>query len=91
MDSYNANMSEMLIAMNIGKNAISFGMGYALLDWILSTGYAAVIAGAFAAVLLANNLCLLYFMWKGKSVRVFLARTWLARMHSGTARGGEVA
>lgn len=28
IDSYNANMSEMLIAMNIGKNGISFGMGY---------------------------------------------------------------
>lgn len=27
VDSYNANISEMLIAMNIGKNAISFGMG----------------------------------------------------------------
>lgn len=28
VDSYNANTSEMLIAMNIGKQAISFGMGY---------------------------------------------------------------
>lgn len=27
IDSYNANSAEMLIAMNVGKNAISFGMG----------------------------------------------------------------
>ena len=35
VDSYNANTSEMLIAMNLGKQAISFGMGIYLLDWIL--------------------------------------------------------
>lgn len=27
VDSYNSNTSEMLIAMNLGKQAISFGMG----------------------------------------------------------------
>lgn len=27
VDSYQANTSEMLIAMNLGKQAISFGMG----------------------------------------------------------------
>nr|OQO17147.1 hypothetical protein B0A51_15945 [Rachicladosporium sp. CCFEE 5018] len=91
MDSYNANMSEMLIAMNIGKNAISFGLGYSLLDWILSKGFATVIAGAFAAVLLVNNLMLLLFMWKGKSIRVFLSKTWLAKMHGSRAIAGEVA
>ncbi|KAJ5111210.1 MFS transporter [Penicillium argentinense] len=38
VDSYYANTSEMLIAMNLGKQAISFGMGSYLLDWILSRG-----------------------------------------------------
>ncbi|KAF9892977.1 hypothetical protein FE257_000569 [Aspergillus nanangensis] len=38
VDSYYANTSEMLIAMNLGKQAISFGMGSYLLDWILESG-----------------------------------------------------
>ncbi|KAJ5930301.1 MFS transporter [Penicillium verhagenii] len=56
VDSYYANTSEMLIAMNLGKQAISFGMGSYLLDWILERGYAVVISGIFGGVLLANNL-----------------------------------
>ncbi len=90
VDSYYANVSEMLIAMNIAKNAISFGMGYSLLTWILESGYAKVIAGAFTAVLLANNLFLLLFMWKGKSIRVAVATSWLARLHRQTAQNGAV-
>ena len=91
VDSYNANTSEMLIAMNLGKQAVSFGMGINLLEWILTTGYAKVIAGAFCAVLLANNLTLLIFMWKGKNIRRFYAGTWLARMHRKTITSVEVA
>lgn len=91
VDSYNANTSEMLIAMNIGKQAISFGMGIDLLTWILDTGFAKVIAGAFTAVLLANNLMLVVFMWKGKSVRRFFAGSWLAKMHQRTIKAVEVA
>ncbi|KAI9653628.1 MAG: hypothetical protein M1821_006975 [Bathelium mastoideum] len=92
IDSYTLNMSEMLIAMNIGKNAISFGMGFQLLTWILESGYAAVIAGAFGGILLANNLVLLLFMWKGKNIRVYFANSWLAKMHKNTIRTkGEVA
>lgn len=90
VDSYSANISEMLIAMNIGKNAISFGMGYALLTWVLDTGYAAVIAGAFGGIVLANNLVLLLFMWKGKSIRTYFARSRLAMMHRSTVRATEV-
>lgn len=75
MDSYNANLSEMLVAMNVGKNAVSFGMGYSLLDWIFQNGYAAVITGAFGAIMLTSNLSLLLFMWKGKSIRTYLATT----------------
>ncbi|KAK4958050.1 hypothetical protein LTR10_004475 [Elasticomyces elasticus] len=90
VDSYYANVSEMLIAMNIAKNAISFGMGYSLLTWILEIGYKNVIAGAFTGVLLANNLFLLLFMWKGKSIRVAIAQSWLARLHRKTAAPSEV-
>lgn len=88
IDSYTANMSEFLIAMQIGKNAISFGMGFSLLTWVLKTGYAAVIAGAFGGIMFANNLCLLIFMWKGKEIRVFWANTWLARFHRSTIQTG---
>lgn len=86
IDSYTANISEFLIAQQIGKNVNSFGMGFKLLTWVLETGYAAVIAGAFGGIMLANNICLLIFMWKGKDIRVFCANTWLARFHRSTVR-----
>jgi hypothetical protein len=89
VDSYNANISEMLIAMNLGKQAISFGMGFSLLDWILKDGYATVIAGIFCGVLLANNLVLIVFMLFGKRIRVFMSRTWLAKLHRRTMNVGE--
>jgi len=91
VDSYQANTSEMLIAMNIGKQAISFGMGFDLLTWILDTGYVKVIAGAFTAVLALNNVALLLFMWKGKAIRRFYAGTWIAKMHRKTVKAVEVA
>ena len=77
--------------MNLGKQAISFGMGVYLLDWILSTGYASVISGAFVAVLLANNLMVPVFMWKGKAVRRFMAGSWLGHLHARTKKAEEVA
>ncbi|CAK7223372.1 hypothetical protein SEUCBS140593_005213 [Sporothrix eucalyptigena] len=89
MDSYNANISEMLIAMNLGKQAISFGMGLDLLDWITEHGYLVMISGAFVGVLLANNLSLIIFMLFGKRIRTFMAGTWLARLHNRTIK--EVA
>ncbi|PGH15228.1 hypothetical protein AJ79_02593 [Helicocarpus griseus UAMH5409] len=85
VDSYYANTSEMLIAMNLGKQAISFGMGSYLLDWILTNGYAVVIAGIFCAVLLANNLSLLVFMFWGKRIRIWTANSWMGRLHSRNA------
>lgn len=91
VDSYNANTSEMLIAMNLGKQAISFGMGIYLLDWILERGYAVTISGIFAAVLLANNLVLVIFMVWGKRIRIFMNKTWLARLHKKTIKSVEVA
>ena len=81
IDSYTANISEMLIAMNLGKQAISFGMGLDLLNWVLQHGYAVMIAGVFCAILLVNNLALLVFMLWGKKIRRFMATTWLARVH----------
>lgn len=89
IDSYTANVSEMLIAMNLGKQAISFGMGLDLLSWVLRHGYAAMIAGAFGALLLVNNLAVVAFMLWGKRIRAFMAKTWLARVHRASVR--EVA
>lgn len=89
IDSYTANVSEMLIAMNLGKQAISFGMGLDLLEWILKHGYAVMIAGVFCAVVLVNNLVVVVFMLWGKRIRRFMARTWLARVHRESVR--EVA
>jgi hypothetical protein len=81
VDSYTSNVSELLIATNLGKQAISFGLGSYLLDWILTDGYAVVIAGVFCAVVLANNLLLLVFMRWGKSIRIWTARSWLGKLH----------
>jgi hypothetical protein len=85
VDSYTVNTSEMLIAMNLGKQAISFGMGLYLLDWILLRGYAIVIGGIFTSVLLANNLALFIFVFFGKKIRIVTSRTWLGGMHKKTA------
>ncbi|KAI1802345.1 putative MFS transporter [Daldinia bambusicola] len=81
VDSYYANTSEMLIAMNIGKQVISFGFGLKVLTWVLESGYGVVMSGIFAGVLLANNLVLIVFMAWGKRIRIFLSQTWLARFH----------
>lgn len=89
VDSYTANLSEMLIIMNLGKQAISFGLGLDVLDWVLQNGYAKVMAGIFAIILLANNAMLLLFMLFGKRIRVATNGTWLARIHRGTAVAGE--
>jgi hypothetical protein len=89
IDSYQSNISEMLIAMNLGKQAISFGMGIDLLEWVQTRGYAVMIAGVFMSLLLANNLGLIVFMVWGKRIRAFMARTWLARVHKSSIR--EVA
>jgi hypothetical protein len=90
VDSYTVNLSEMLIAMNLGKQAISFGMGFKLLDWILKIGYLKVIGGIFCGVLLANNLAVILFMAFGKRIRVATSKTWLANMHKRTQTAGAV-
>ncbi|KAK6080548.1 hypothetical protein SCUP234_05094 [Seiridium cupressi] len=89
VDSYNSNMSEMLIAMNLGKQAISFGLSVNLLDWVLETGYAVVISGIFAAVLIANNVMLVVFMIWGKKIREAMSGSWLARFHGRHGHGGR--
>ncbi|KAI0479404.1 putative MFS transporter [Xylariaceae sp. FL0804] len=87
VDSYQNNASEMLVAMNLGKQAISFGFGLKVLDWVLESGYAVVLSGIFGGVLLANNVALLVFMLWGKRIRTFMSQTWLARLHSSSIRG----
>ncbi|GAP88033.1 putative mfs transporter protein [Rosellinia necatrix] len=81
VDSYNANTSEMLMAMNVGKQLVSFGLGFKVLDWIMESSYAAVIAAGFGGVLLANNLFLVVFMIWGKNIRRLMSTSWLARLH----------
>ena len=84
VDSYYSNTSEMLVAMNLGKQAISFGMGLDLLEWVRADGYAVVISGVFGAVLVVNNLLLVVFMVFGRRIRRFMAGTWIARIHRRT-------
>lgn len=84
VDSYYADTSEMLIAMNIGKQVVSFGLGFGVLDWVMKRGYAVVISGIFGSVLFANNLVLIVFMIWGKNIRRYVAGSWLARFHGKT-------
>ncbi|KAI0854634.1 putative MFS transporter [Xylaria cubensis] len=84
VDSYNANTSEMLMAMNVGKQLVSFGFGFKVLDWVMQSSYAAVISAGFGGILLANNLFLIVFMIWGKRIRRFMSTTWLARLHGRT-------
>ncbi|KAI1173219.1 putative MFS transporter [Nemania sp. FL0916] len=86
VDSYQSNTSEMLIAMNLGKQVISFGFGLEVLTWVMESGYAVVMSGIFGGVLLANNLVLLIFMFWGKSIRRDMSTTWLARLHSSSIK-----
>ena len=85
IDSYSANLPELLIATNLGKSAISFGMGYGVLDWILERGYAPVISGIYMAVMLINNLVVIIFMIWGKRIRIFMANSWVGRLHTKSA------
>jgi MFS family permease len=81
VDSYSASLPELLIATNLGKSAISFGMGYGVIEWINQRGYATVVAGIYMAVLLANNMVVLVFMFFGKRIRIFMHNSWVGRMH----------
>ena len=86
MDSYESNVPEMLIAMNIGKQSISFGFGFKILDWIAQYGYVKVFAGIFTGVMTINNLAVVIFLVWGKDMRRWIAQTWLARMHRRSLR-----
>jgi MFS family permease len=89
VDSYNANLSEMLIIMNLGKQAISFGFSGELLNWISHHGYATIIVGAFVPILVANNLMTFVFMIWGKRIRIATSKSWLAKFHAKTVVVGE--
>ncbi|KAI0467362.1 putative MFS transporter [Xylaria cf. heliscus] len=88
VDSYNTDTSEMLMAMNVGKQLVSFGLGFKVLDWIMQSSYAAVISAGFGGILLANNLFLIVFMIWGKNIRRFMATSWLARLHGRESHHG---
>ncbi|KAI0975496.1 putative MFS transporter [Xylaria arbuscula] len=88
VDSYTNNTSEMLMAMNVGKQLVSFGLGFKVLDWIKQSSYAAVISAGFGSILLANNMCLIIFMIWGKRIRRFMSKSRLARLH-GRATNAE--
>ncbi len=89
VDSHFANASEMLIAINIGKQAVSFGFGNAVISWVMQSSYTVVIGGIFTGVLLANNLTVVVFLIWGKSIRRVMSRSWLARLHRETHVPGE--
>jgi len=71
----------MLVIMNLGKQAISFGMGYGVLDWVLASGYSKIVSGAFTAVLCVDTFAVLIFYFFGKKIRKFTSKGALARMH----------
>jgi len=89
VDSYTANLSEFLIIANIGKQAVSFGLGLEVLNWILESGYAKIICGAFTITLFLNCVMVIPFMLFGKRIRIFIAGSWLARMHARSAVKGQ--
>ncbi|KAI0502752.1 putative MFS transporter [Xylaria bambusicola] len=81
VDSYYQNTSEMLMAINVGKQLVSLGLGFKVLDWITQSSYAAVISAGFGSILLANNMFLIVFMIWGKRIRRFMSTSWLAKLH----------
>lgn len=81
VDSYSASLPELLIATNLGKSAISFGMGYGVIEWINQHGYVKMVAGAYMAILLANNMIVIIFMIWGKRIRIFMHNSWIGRLH----------
>ncbi|KAH7187680.1 major facilitator superfamily domain-containing protein [Fusarium oxysporum] len=81
MDSYEARIPEMLIAMNLGKQSISFAFGYKVIDWVQADGYIKVFAGIFCGVLTINNLFVFVFLIFGKWSRRWLSTTALSKMH----------
>ncbi|KAK3385566.1 major facilitator superfamily domain-containing protein [Podospora didyma] len=89
VDSYTANLSEMLIMINVGKQLVSFGLSKEVLNWILENGYVKVIVGAFMPVLIVNNLMVFVFLFWGKKIRVAISKTKLASLHANTALKGE--
>jgi hypothetical protein len=86
IDSYNSNLPEMLIIMNIGKQAISFGVGYGVLNWILADGYVKVIAAAFTVTLFLICACCFVLYFFGKKIRVATSKGALARLHQRSVR-----
>ncbi|KAF5544278.1 hypothetical protein FPHYL_11053 [Fusarium phyllophilum] len=81
MDSYEAKMPEMLIAMNIGKMSISFAFGYKVTYWVQANGYITVFTGIFCGAQTINNLLVFVFLVFGKWFRRWVSTTALSKMH----------
>lgn len=86
LESHQSSVPEILIAMNLGKQAISFAFGFSIVDWIMSVGYMKIFSGIFCGVQLINNLMVVVFLLRGKKIRIFLSQSWLGRMHSESAK-----
>ena len=89
VDSHNANLSEQLIIMNLGKQAISFGFSLELLNWIQKYGYVTIVVGAFVPILVVNCLVAVVFIVWGKRIRVAMVSSWVTRFHDKTVVEGE--
>ena len=86
VDSYSASLPELLIATNLGKSAISFGMGYGVIEWVNQYGYATMIAGAYMAILLSITSVVIVFMIWGKRIRIFMHNSWIGQLHQRAAK-----
>ena len=80
VDSYNANVPEMLMIICACKQTISFGLGYDLLSWIAKDGMA-VITAVFATILFVVTVQLFTFLGFGLKIRKATGRWAIARVH----------
>jgi hypothetical protein len=62
MDSYEAKIPEMLIAINLGKQSISFVFRYKAIDWVQAFGFIKVFADILCSALTINNLFVFVFL-----------------------------
>lgn len=81
LDAQEHHCPQALIAMNLGKQAISFGISFYLLNWVAIYGYIRVISIYFVIVLCLNNVVVFFFLAAGKRVRAETARL-TGRLHS---------
>ena len=79
VDSYNANVPEMLMIICACKQTISFGLRFDLLSWITKDGMG-VITAFFATILLVVTAQLFTFLAFGLKIRKRTGRWGIARV-----------